>query len=149
LGKKQFYSDKKIVNLHPRDFIYVETRPKGKSIFHTTATEDSIAVKEVYNLGLDPKMKSGFSYIGDFIVNTTHNRMAYVYKYFKIIKFMDLDANTVRTVNFEKEQFNESTLHITDGLDNNVTHYWGACAGSYIITIVRSNGQTFSGDFEL
>jgi hypothetical protein len=131
LSKKQFYSDKQLVNLHPHDFIYVETAPAGKSIFRTTAAGDSVTVKEVYNLGLDPKMKSGFSYIGDFIVNAKQNRMAYAYKYFKIIKFMDLDAQTVKTLNFEKEQFDESTLRLADGLDQNVTHYWGACAGEH------------------
>ncbi|MDR2385790.1 MAG: TolB-like 6-bladed beta-propeller domain-containing protein [Tannerella sp.] len=138
LKKKQFASDKQLVNLNPRDFIYVETSPTGKSIFRTTAAGDSVNVKEVYNLGLDPKMKSGFSYIGDFVVNAKQNRMAYAYKYFKIIKFMDLDAQTVRTINFEKEQFDESSLRIADGLDNNVTHYWGACAGEHYVYFMYS-----------
>ena len=136
-GKKK-YSDKEIVNLHPHDFIYVEATPIGKSIFRTTATEDSVAIKELYNLGLEPDMKSEFPYIGDFIVNAKQNRMAYAYKYFKIIKFMDMDAKTVRTVNFEKEQFDENSLRIADGLDNNVTHYWGAGAGEHYVYFMYS-----------
>jgi hypothetical protein len=138
MGKKEFYSDKEIINLNPRDFIYVETTPAGKSIFRTVADDDSVYVKEIYNLGLDPKMKSGFSYMGDFVANVKQNRMAYAYKYFKIIKFMDLDAQTVRTVNFEKEQFDEGSLRIADGLDNNVTHYWGACAGERYVYFMYS-----------
>jgi hypothetical protein len=138
MGRKAFYSDKEIVNLNPHDFIYVETTRTGKSIFRTVADDDSVDVKEVYNLGLDSKIKSGFSYIGDFVVNVRRNRMAYAYKYFKIIKFMDLDARTVRTVNFEKEQFDESSLRIADGLDNNVTHYWGACAGERYVYFMYS-----------
>jgi hypothetical protein len=141
IGKKQFYSDKTPVNLNPHDFIYTERSPTGKSIFRTTITDDSVYVKEIYNLGLDPKLKSEFSYIGDFIVNPEHNRMAYAYKYFKIIKFMDLDAKVVKTVSFEKEQFDESTLHIANGLDQNVTHYWGAYAGEHYAYFLYS-GRT-------
>ena len=137
-SKKRFYSDKEIVNLHPHDFIYVEATPTGKSIFRTTAEGDSVYVKEVYNLGLDPDIKSEFSYIGDFIVNAKQNRMAYAYQYFKIIKFMDLDAQTVRTVNFEKERFDENSLRIADGLDNNVAHYWGAGAGEHYVYFMYS-----------
>ncbi|MDR1055037.1 MAG: TolB-like 6-bladed beta-propeller domain-containing protein [Prevotellaceae bacterium] len=138
LSKKALYSDKEIMNLNLHDFIYAETTPVGKSIFRTTAADDSVYVKEIYNLGLDPKMKSGFSYIGDFVANVKQNRMAYAYKYFKIIKFMDLDAQTVRTVNFEKEEFDEGSMHIADGLDNNVTHYWGACAGERYVYFLYS-----------
>jgi hypothetical protein len=124
------YGNKIPINIAPDDFLYVEASPTGKSIFRTAQTADSGAtLKEIYSLGLNPKRKSQFSYIGNFVANPKRNRMAYAYKYFKIIKFMDLNAQTVKTVNFEKEQFEEGSLHIANGLDQNVTHYWGACAG--------------------
>jgi hypothetical protein len=149
MGKRKFFSDKEIISLNPCDFIYVEATSTGKSIFRTTAEGDSVRVKEIYNLGLDPNIKSGFSYIGDFVVNAKQNRMAYAYKYFKIIKFMDLDAQTVKTVNFEKEEFDEGTLHIADGLDNNVTHYWGACAGEQYVYFMYSGRSPIAIDREM
>ena len=135
------YSDKQIVNLAPDDFIYVETSATGKSIFRTFRTGDSIATSEVFKLGLNPRRRSWSNYIGDFVVNPEQNRMAYAYKFFKIIKFMDLEAQTVRTVNFEREEFDESSNYVADGLDNNVTHYWGACAGKDYVYFLYS-GRT-------
>jgi hypothetical protein len=135
------FSDKAIVNIAPDDFLYVETSSTGKSIFRTSRIGDSIVTKDIYNLGLNPKRKSWTTYIGDFVVNPKQNRMAYAYKYFKIIKFMDLDAQTIRTINFEKVEFDESTNYVLDGLDKNVTHYWGACAGDDYVYFLYS-GRT-------
>ncbi|MDR1222844.1 MAG: TolB-like 6-bladed beta-propeller domain-containing protein, partial [Tannerella sp.] len=122
------FSNRSLVNIAPDDFIYADDSPTGKSIFRATKEADSIKIHEVFNLALNPKRKSPFSYIGDFVANPGKNRMAYAYKYFKIIKFMDLEAQTVRTVNFEREEFDENSLYKINGLDQNVTHYWGACA---------------------
>ena len=132
------YSDKQLVNLSPDDFIYAETSATGKSIFRAVRTGDSIATKEVFNLGLNPGRRAYSNYIGDFVVNPAQNRMAYAYKYFKIIKFMDLEAQTVRTVNFEREEFDDRTNYVADGADNNVTHYWGACAGEDYVYFLYS-----------
>lgn len=55
--------------------------------------------------------------------NPGRDRMVYAYKYTKIIKFMDMEAKTVRTLNFEQSEFDEKTLTVRDGLDANVTHY--------------------------
>ncbi|MDR3262061.1 MAG: TolB-like 6-bladed beta-propeller domain-containing protein [Tannerella sp.] len=135
------HSDKALVNIAPDDFIYAETSATGKSIFRTAKIGDSIQTREIFNLGLNPKRKSWASYIGDFVVNPKLNRMAYAYKYFKIIKFMDMEAQTVKTVNFEREKFDESTLYKVNGLDQNVTHYWGACAGDDYVYFLYS-GRT-------
>jgi len=54
---------------------------------------------------------------------------------------MDLEAQTVKTVNFEREKFDESSLHVANGLDQNVTHYWGACAGNDYVYFLYS-GRT-------
>jgi hypothetical protein len=139
----RMFSDKSIVNVAPDDFIYTETSSTGKSIYRTSQAGDSILTKEIYNLGLNPKRKSWTAYIGDFVVNPKQNRMAYAYKYFKIIKFMDLDAQTVKTINFEKEEFDENTTYVLDGLDKNVTHYWGACAGEDYVYFLYSGRTPF------
>ena len=100
----------------------------GKSVFTLGGTADSIQINEIQNLALDPKRKAWANYIGDFAVNIEQNRMVYAYKYFKVVKFFDMENHTVRTVNFERGEFDESTIYKVDGLDANVTHYWGICS---------------------
>jgi hypothetical protein len=140
-SKKNFYSEKQWVNIAPNDFIFADDSPTGKSIYRATADSDSVKIREITNLALNPKRKSPFSYIGDFAVNANKNRMVYAYKYFKILKFMDLEAKTIRTINFEREQFDESSLYKVDGLDQNVTHYWGVCAQTDFVYFLYS-GRT-------
>jgi len=135
------YSSKQIVNIAPDDFIYADDSPTGKSIFRATVEADTVSKREVFNLGLNSKRISPFSYIGDFVANPNKNRMVYAYKYFKMIKFMDLEAQTVRTINFEREVFDENTLYKINGLDQNVTHYWGACAQDEYVYFLYS-GRT-------
>ena len=142
-GRARFYSDKQVVNVGQNDFMYAETSDTGKSIFRTTQVGDSIDVREVFNLALNPKRKSWTNYIGDFAVNPKQNRMVYAYKYFKMIKFMDLEAETVRTINFEREEFDESTNYKVDGLDQNVTHYWGVCAQDDYVYFLYSGRTPF------
>lgn len=139
--KHRNYSDKELINIAPGDYIYCETTSKGKSIFRTQTKGDSTEIKEVLNLSLNPKLKSWTTYIGDFVANPKLNRMAYAYKYFKIIKFMDLDGKTIKTVNFERETFDENSIYQIDGLDANITHYWGACAQDKYVYFLYS-GRT-------
>ena len=152
-GKMQFYpfeisanhskqlSDKQLININPTTFMYVETTANGKGIFRAELENDSIRVKEIYNLSLNPKRKSGFAYIGDFAANREKNRMMFAYKYFKIIKFMDLEAETVRILNFERNTFDETSPYKVNGLDANVTHYWGASAQPEYVYLLYS-GRT-------
>jgi hypothetical protein len=65
--------------------------------------------------------------MGSFALNPREKRMVYAYKYYKIIKFMDLDAKEVKTLDFKGVGFEEKTLHIADGLDMNVSHYFDIC----------------------
>ena len=125
---------------------FAANSPTGKSVFTVSGT-DSIQVNEIQNLALDPKRKGWGNYIGDFTINMEQTRMVYAYKYFKIVKFFDLEHNTIRTLNFEREEFDESTQYKVDGLDANVTHYWGICAGEkyvYMLYSGRTPGQVWS-----
>lgn len=117
-----------ITNIGPDEFMYVDNSTTGKSIFRAYKENDSIRTTEVFSLNLNPKRKGWANYIGDFAVNPAKNRMVYAYKYFKILKFMDMEAHTVKMINFEKEEFDEDTAYKIDGMDANVTHYWGICA---------------------
>jgi hypothetical protein len=104
-------------------------------------------VNEIQKLALDPKRRGWMNCLGDFAVNTEQTRMVYAYKYFKIVKFFDLEHHTVRTVNFEREEFDESSNYQIDGLDSNVTHYRGISAGEkyvYMLYIGRTPAQVRS-----
>jgi hypothetical protein len=125
---------------------FAANSPTGKSVFTVSGT-DSIQVNEIQNLALDPRRRGWANYIGDFTINMEQTRMVYAYKYFKIVKFFDLEHNTVRTLNFEREEFDESSTYRADGLDNNVTHYWGICAGEkyvYMLYSGRTPGQVWA-----
>ncbi|MDD4514056.1 BF3164 family lipoprotein [Massilibacteroides sp.] len=137
---KQF-DEKQMAETKKDNFVYIENSKTGKSIFHVNFENDTAVHKEILSLALTSRMKSWVPYIGDFVVNPQRNRMAYAYKYFKIIKFMDLEAKTIRTINFEKEKFDEGTLYKLDGMDQNTTHYWGACAGKDYVYFLYS-GRT-------
>ena len=127
-NKDRWNSKENIVKLGASDFIYAEDSKTGKSIFRTYPENDSIVTKELFSLQLNPKRKSPFAYIGDFGVNAGKKRMVYAYKYFKVLKFIDMETFEVRTLNFQQSGFDDGTLRMADGLDQNVTHYWGMCA---------------------
>ena len=112
----------------------------GKSVF-TIGGTDNIQANEIQNLALDPKRKGWANYIGDFAINKEQTRMVYAYKYFKLVRFFDLEHNTVRTINFERDEFDESTQYKIDGLDANVTHYWGISANKKYVYMLYS-GRT-------
>lgn len=135
------YSDKQLVNVSPNDFLYVETTSKGKSIFRTVNDGDSVVTREVFNLALNPNRKSWVAYIGDFAANPKQNRMVYAYKYFKMIKFMDMDAKSIRTVNFERDTFDDTSPYRMDGMDSNITHYWGVASQDNYVYFLYS-GRT-------
>lgn len=122
---EMFGSIREMYNIGIDDFVYTDNSSTGKSIMRSTKEGDTIVTKELISLQLNPKRKSPFTYIGDFGINKSKNRMVYAYKYFKILKFIDLETLQVRTINFQQNEFDENTLGIADGLDNNTTHYWG------------------------
>ena len=118
----------------------------GKSVF-TIGGADSIQINEIQNLALDPKRKGWANYIGDFAINKKQTRMVYAYKYFKLVRFFDLEHQTIRTINFERDEFDESTQYKIDGLDANVTHYWGISANDkyvYMLYSGRTPAQAWS-----
>lgn len=137
------FSETQMVNLGKTDFIYVDNSKTGKSIYRIQKINDLIQSKEVFNLALNPKRKSPFNYIGAFAVNQKKNRMVYGYKYFKILKFMDLDGKSVRTINFERDTFDEGSVYKINGLDQNVTHYWKIAAGEQYVYLLYSGRTPF------
>ena len=98
-------------------FIY----PKGRRIYRIILEGDSVRTEEISNITLEHAKKVPTT--GCLGINPSRNRMVYAYKYAKIVKFMDMDGKSVRTLNFQQSGFDEGTLHITDGLDSNVTYY--------------------------
>lgn len=140
--KQGFSTKSDIYNVGKDDFFYVNDSKTGKSIFRSTMNGDSMSVQELYSLQLNPKRKSPFTYFGSFVVNPNQNRMVYAYKYFKILKFMDLDGENVRTLNFQQTGFDYGSLKIADGLDRNVTNYWGPISFDEKYVYIGYNGRT-------
>ena len=133
-GKSPFGETENLYAIDDHTFMYVKN-----AIMRLTIEGDSIVTKDIYPLRL--KNARGVPITGTFAVNPTHNRMVYAYKYAKIVKFMDLEAQTIRTLNFQQSSFDEKTLNIADGLDQNVTYYMEAIPTEDYVYITYS-GRT-------
>lgn len=131
------YGSKQMVNLGKDDFIYSER--DAKTISRTRSVGDSTWTEEIFNFGFNPKIKSPFAYIGSFAANQSKNRMVYAYKYVKMLKFMDLEAKTVRTINFEKKSAQEDNNN--QQMDANITHFWKISAQDDYVYLLYS-GRT-------
>ena len=125
-GKNKGWGVDDFTNIGPDKYLYVYDSKPGKGIFQVEMEGDSAQINEIFNLTLNKNRKSPFTYTGSMAVNTQRNRMIYAYKYFKIIKFMDMEGKNVRTLNFQQKGFDDGTLKIPNGLDANVTHYMQA-----------------------
>ena len=130
-----------IHNIGKNDFIYTDKSKSGRSIFCSYPEGDSIVCKELCSLQVDPELKSPFAYTGDFAVNPEKDRMAFAYKYYKKLKFMTMDASVIKDIDYDRQKFEEKTLHKVDGLDYNLTHYWGISGCDDYVYLVYS-GRT-------
>lgn len=122
-GQKKGWGVDDFTNIAPNKYMYVYDSKPGKAIYQVEMEGDSARINEIFNLTLNKNRKSPFAYIGSMAINTLRNRMVYAYKYFKVIKFMDMEGKTVRTLNFQQKSFDDGTLKMANGLDSNVTHY--------------------------
>ena len=111
----------------------------GSNIYRVSLENDSVQREKLYNLRL--KQVKSIPTTGALCTHPERDRMVYAYKYTKIIKFMDMEAKTVRTLNFEQSGFDEKTLAIQNGLDANVTHYMQVMATRDHVYITHS-GRT-------
>lgn len=108
-------------NVGKDEFFCVE----NGNILNIKVEGDSLKKEKRYNLGLKKKSKTAST--GSLAVNPERNRMVYAYKYFKMVKFMDMEGKSVRTLNFQQTGFDDETLRIADGLDSNISHYGRVC----------------------
>lgn len=119
------YHAEHIYHLGGNEYMYVEKRNEGMDIMKSRIENDSILTEKVYHLNLRSTQQNWAAYMGCFGVNAAKNRMVYAYKYYRKLKFMDLDAKQVRTVTFRKEiDFDDNSLNFADGMDRNVTQYY-------------------------
>ena len=125
--KDRIYSAQ-LFNIKKEDFMCVSQATDGIGIFRITKEKDSIQRKELHNLNLRSRLSSFVPYLGSFTLNADKKRMVYAYRYYKIIKFMNFDVQTIKTLDFKQVEFDESTLGVADGLDMNVAHYSSICA---------------------
>lgn len=122
-GENKGYGVDEFTNISPNKYLYVYDSKPGRGIFQVEMDGDSARINEVFNLTLNKQMESPFAYYGSMAVNTQRNRMVYAYKYFKVVKFMDMEGKNVRTLNFQQKGFDDGSLHMADGIDSNLTHY--------------------------
>ena len=54
---------------------------------------------------------------------------------------MNMDAYSVKTINYNLKEFDSKTLRLADGLDKNITYYWGIMGGKDFIYCAYS-GRT-------
>lgn len=95
-----------------------------RKIFKVSQQGEHFKIKEIYDLNTDVSDKNRMMG-GSLVVNVLKNRIMYVYDRHKIIRFMDLDAKTVKTINFEKDSstisdINFQAIHSIGIRDNSV-----------------------------
>ena len=101
------------------DFIY----RKDSLIVCASITEDTVLVENRYSLPMNPNL-------GQLIINPAKNRMVFAYEYYHLFHIMDLEAKTVKTVDFKngnhQYQIEKSCM---DCLSPNTIYYCTAFAG--------------------
>ena len=127
-----------IHNVGEDDFIYSDKSKSGRSIYRSYAKGDSVIREELCSLQADPKVRNPFAYMGYMAINTKKNRIAYAYRYYKKLKFMTLNADTIKDINYNLKEFDIETLNIANGLDRNATHYCYITGGENYVYVVHS-----------
>lgn len=118
----QYKGIEDLINIGEGDYIYACNVPNAKAIFRAIRGEDGIYEhKEIYNLREGMKLKTWTAYLGNLGVNVSKNRIVYAYKYYKMLRFMDMDGQNVKTISFDNTKEYDNSM----GMDSNVTHYWG------------------------
>jgi hypothetical protein len=122
--QERSFGDKQPVMITASKAYYSMSTARGKSIFSFNA--DSLSPETMFNDLAIPGLKGSWTtYIGDFGVNTFHNRMAYAYKYFKRLKIIDMNTKSERSIIFKAEKLAEGQSDIVNLEPTNITHFWG------------------------
>lgn len=143
------YSSRQMIYLHMNNLVYIQSSDKNRLISSTNTNDNT--EKDLYNLALEPKLNSYFTYLGIATANIEKDRMVYAYNYFKVLKFMTLDTKTVKTFNFNLPGFDISTLKVADGLDLNNLYYWGSIVAQdeYVyVEIINKTADQLQSDKE-
>jgi len=99
---------------------FICIRPYDSTIIRATSDGD---YKKIYRLKLQPNS-------GTLIVDTSVNRMIFAYSYYHVFQIMDLEAKTVKTIDFEGGNYKYKFAGIMDAPDPNILYYTGAFAGN-------------------
>jgi len=118
------------------EFIWV----KDSFIIHSTIYEDSIVDKKIHSLIKYPNS-------GTLIVDTSKNRMVFAYEYYHLIQIMDLEAKSVKTLDFDGGIYKYKWLLVMDAPDPNNMYYIDAFAGGdyfYLLYFGHSFSEYFN-----
>lgn len=78
--------------------------------------------KKIYYLTLQPNNEK-------LMVDTSKNRIVFAYNYYRVFHVMDMDAKTVKTIDFEGGNYNYKFTTFMDGVDKNNIYYVDSFAG--------------------
>lgn len=126
--------------LNDHELVYAASIPKGKAIFYANYSGGQVVGKQVYDLSFSSKHRNWGAYLGCFAASRKKDRLVYVYKYFKRLVFLNLAANTIRTVEFAGAGPAPGDA-VSMMRPEHVTHYWKLCAGEKYIYLSYS-GRT-------
>ena len=109
-----------VTHIGNEDFIYL----KDTSIIRTTIAKDTVIEKKLYDLTMRPGL-------GSLVINVSKNRMAFAYRYYQLIHIMDLEAKTVKTIDFKNgnHHYEHNKRTCMDCVDRSIRYYCDAFAG--------------------
>ena len=121
-GNERASSLKQIQVLSNRNMLYVSASAKGKKIF-SFKPDSVVPENELLDLALEKKYNNWAAYIGSFGVNKNKDRMVFAYKYFREIKFLNLNATKEKKLIFDYKK-NKSGNAVTMLAPTNISYYW-------------------------
>lgn len=105
-----------------KKLFYAGNTDTGKKIFKFQPVSENSEF-EIMDLSINDKYKSWAAYEGCFGANIEKDRMVYAYKYFKELKFLNLDGTIEKKIVFDykKPKSGEAQAMLAP---TNTTHYW-------------------------
>ena len=118
------FDDKQIVFFEHNAAYYTSSTEKGKMIYYFN--KDSLPLKMKYkDLSISGIKGSWTTYIGDFGTNKYLRKIAYAYKYFKILRIIDMQTMIEKNIVFDAQELTKGKDDIATLEPTNITHFWG------------------------
>lgn len=117
------WSQKDFCSINDSTFLYADNAKGGKAISTMKISGDSLTISRDYPIAFSEKHKNWAAYTGCLGVNSDYDRAVYVYKYFRRLRFYDLENKTFRDVIFGADE-KKSETDVETLAPTNITYYW-------------------------